>query len=272
MNLELRSTELPDGGQRVSAVIAELGIEELLGEVRAPFVCQTTRRPYGSEPLLTNGSKWLDIWCGLGGLPSIGFDAGVLTLGEKKLSLPPGSWVSLKKIEQIRVEPRACDGAGDPVVVRLVARGTVIKLEIPKLRLSLPMEEAPAGSGLRCQTAIDQRAQRMDLSCSTARFPAVIGNPWFEVSSGLLIVESTWAHAERSGHRRFGIRLPCGPVSLQGLDYRDHRYGVSSCNEVCEDRDLACRLKCPANTTGQPDACEMKCFEREGRCYRACGT
>jgi hypothetical protein len=31
------------------------------------------------------------------------------------------------------------------------------------------------------------------------------------------IVDQTWHHFERSGHERWGIRLPCGRVKFHGL-------------------------------------------------------
>lgn len=270
LQLELRADYSTSGGQRITAVISELGIEEPLGEAPLPFVCQTTLRPLGSEPLLAVGAKWLDVWCGPSLATSIHVEAGVVTLGKRQLQVPAGRYVSIKQVPQIELEKRTCDVSAARIDVRLAARGNQIALEVPKLRFSLGVKEVPQGSGLRCQTIVNRPAQRMDMSCSTGPEPRALPNPWFQVVSGVLIVEQTHQNYAGDGvtHKRWGIRLPCGQVALTGVDYRDVRYGVRSCAQKCDDRTVACQSKCaPTN-----DACSTSCYELEGRCYRACGN
>jgi hypothetical protein len=164
--LQLRADDMPSGGQRVVAVVPELGIEEAMAAAAAPFVCQTTLRPMGSEPRMTGGTNRLDIWCGSVLLASITKDEGTLKLGEKQFPLPPGRYISLREVPQLGLKERSCDASTDSVEVRLVVRGNELKLEVPKLALSLRLQEVPRGSGLRCQTTVDQAALRMGVSCS----------------------------------------------------------------------------------------------------------
>jgi hypothetical protein len=249
------------------AVVPELGIEELLAEAPAPFVCQTTLRPAASEPRL-GGSKWLDVWCGAQRV-AVTLDDGFLKLGDRQVPLPLDRYVSLRAVPQLELKERTCEKAVDPINVHLVGRANELKLEVPNLGLSLKLKQVPPGSGLRCQTKVDQAALRMGVSCSTDPRSYLISDFELQVISRVLIVEETWQHYERSSYSRWGIRLPCGQVQLKGVDYRNARYGRPSCTEECLERASACHSKCKPSAEAN-DTCAGACNELGGRCQRAC--
>lgn len=221
LKLELRAEALPSGGQRVVASVPELGVEETLVEGAAPFVCQTTWRPMGGEPTVRS-SEWLDVWCGPRSRKSIHFGAGVLTLGAKTVPIP-GRRVSSKKMPELELEARRCESTGGQVDVRLVSGDHVIKLVVPKLGLSLNLQSIERGRRLDCKSSGSSDGDLMRLHCfhrvawPSDRLAGVSTDDSFYVLSGVLIVDQTWHHFERSGHERWGIRLPCGRVKFHGL-------------------------------------------------------
>jgi hypothetical protein len=266
LEFRLRADETPSGGQRVIAVVPELGIEQLLVEAPAPFVCQKALRPAGSEPR-SGGSNQLDVFCGPQGGAGVTRDEGVLKLGKTQIPLPPGRSVSLRAVPQLELKAPTCDAASERVNVQLIARRNELKLEVPKLGLSLLLKQAAPGNELRCQTKVDQAALQMSVSCSDPKFYRISDLELF-VIAGVLIVEDTWQHYERSAYSRWGIRLPCGQVQLASVVYPDARY-VRTCTEKCLDRASACQSKCKPSDA-EENLCADGCYELEGRCLRSC--
>jgi hypothetical protein len=265
LELKLRADDMPSGGQRVMAVLPELGIEELVAEAPAPFVCQKTLRPAASEPRL-GGSNWLDVWCGARRV-AVTQDEGFLMLGDRQIPLPPGRYVRLRAVPQLELKERTCEKTSERVSIQLVARGSELKLEVPKLGLSLSLKQFPRDGGFRCKTIVDQAALRMRVWHSTDPNSLLIAEFDLQVVSGVLIVEDTWQHYERSSYSRWGIRLPCGRVQLKGVNYQSARYGLPTCSEKCLERVYACQSKC----NDEIDGCNEGCAERGGRCMRSCG-
>lgn len=264
--LRLRAEDLPSGGQRVVAQLPELGVEEVLGESPAPFICQTTLRPWGAEPFQTARSEYLDVWCGPKRVASIHSRDSKLTLGKQDVAIPPGSSVPIKKVPQLPVPGATCEPSEEQVDVRLVARGREIFLEVPQLRFSRSVRKVARGSKLGCTTSISPELQLMEFGCSTT--PQPLHNQWFQVVSGALIVEETWPQSESSQHYRWGIRLPCGRVKFRGVAFQDAFYGARTCTERCLEKVTACQSKCPPSN--ESDACADGCYALEGRCLRGC--